>query len=158
MPEVGRPTVMTQEVLDKLEYAFSIGCTDEEACIYADISPATLYNYQKDNPKFLERKELLKQTPILRARETVVKSLNSPDMAFRYLERKKKDEFAVRVENTGKDGKDLPIPILANLNVPSNDGHQENIETHESDQGSTGRDISQQDHLDTPPTDTPLTD
>lgn len=92
----GRPTAMTQETLDKLEYAFSIGCTDKEACLFADIAPATLYNYQEANPAFLERKELLKDKPIFQARQAVIKQFQAGDgeLALKYLERKKKDEFA----------------------------------------------------------------
>jgi len=39
----GRPTKMTPEVIAKLEYAFAISCTDQQACIYAEISVDTLY-------------------------------------------------------------------------------------------------------------------
>lgn len=106
--DVGRPTVMDQKTLDKLDEAFMLGCSDKEACLYADISPRTLYNYQKYNIEFLQRKEQLKETPVLQARKTVVESLkNSPSMAMQYLERKKKEEFAPRTELTGSEGAPL---------------------------------------------------
>lgn len=89
----GRPTKMTEATLKKLEEAFAFGSTDEEACFYADISHQTLYNYQKENPDFVERKEALKQRPILQARRTVVNNLDKPEYAFKYLEKKRKDEF-----------------------------------------------------------------
>ena len=95
----GRRTIMTQEVIDKLEYAFALGCTDNEACLHAGISPATLYNHQERDPKFLERKDLLKSKPIFLARETVLRGVKeNPDIALRFLERKKKDEFSLRTE------------------------------------------------------------
>jgi len=47
----------------KLLDAFSYSFTDEEACVYADISKKTLYNYCDKNPKFLHQKELLKKKP-----------------------------------------------------------------------------------------------
>jgi hypothetical protein len=53
----------------------------------------------------------------------------------------------------GEEGK--PIPILATMNVPNNNGNQENSPATEADQGSTRGDISQQDNLDTPHTDEP---
>lgn len=91
---MGRPTAFTKEVLQKLEHAFSIDCTDEEACFYAGIAPSSLYNYQAKNPKFLERKQALRQRPVLRARMEVVKGIEtSPQFAMRYLERKRPDEF-----------------------------------------------------------------
>jgi hypothetical protein len=90
----GRPTVIDEVVLRKLDEAFSIGATDNEACLYADISPRALYSYQDKHPEFKQRKDLLKEKPILKARTTVINSLNDPEIAFRYLERKRKDEFA----------------------------------------------------------------
>lgn len=98
--KVGRPTVMTQEVVDKLEQAFSMGCSDLEACIFADISKHSLYNYQKENPKFKDRKEQLKENPALLARTTIYNNISSdPDVAKWYLERKKKDEFSLKTES-----------------------------------------------------------
>ena len=90
----GRPTVMTETVLAKLEEAFALGCTDKEACLFADISPDALYKYQRANPEYIKRKEALKETPVLLARTTVVKAVkDNPTMAFQFLERKKRDEF-----------------------------------------------------------------
>lgn len=64
----GRPTKMTNDTVNKLEEAFSWGCTDVEACLYAGISKPTLYDYIKENPSFSDRKESLKQNPTLKAR------------------------------------------------------------------------------------------
>src|ERR1017187_7475559 len=53
-------------------------------------------------------------------------------------------------EITGKDGKDLfPAPLLVNLDVHNNNGHQKNSPTKESDTGSTGGNVGQQDGIDT---------
>lgn len=78
MAEVGRPTIMTTETLRKLEEAFALGCTDLEACLYADISKTTLYDYQQAHPESVERKEELKEHPVLLARQTVIANLSSP--------------------------------------------------------------------------------
>lgn len=89
MAKEGRPTVVTEYVLLKLEEAFAMGCTDLEACVYADISKSTLYKYQENHPEFAERKEELKENPILLARQTVLKSLSEDvNSAWKYLERK----------------------------------------------------------------------
>lgn len=97
----GRPRSVDADTLNKLEGAFSMDCTDGEACILAGISPATLYNYQKENPDFLERKRLLKNTMIAKARSVLAEALNKKDKdtAKWYLERKRKEEFSVRTEN-----------------------------------------------------------
>jgi hypothetical protein len=95
----GRPTICTPETVHKLETAFALGCTDHEACLFANISPATLYNYQNDNPQFLDRKQALKESPILKARTELVKGLEgNPELALKFLERKKRDEFALKTE------------------------------------------------------------
>ncbi len=96
----GRPTVFTKEVLSKLEEAFKIGCTDAEACLNADIGVSTLYKYQKENPKFVERKEILKKTPTYRARKCLTMAVEKkPGLALKYLERKEKDEFSKKTEH-----------------------------------------------------------
>lgn len=102
MAEIGRPTIMTPETISKLEEIFSLGGSDEEACFFAGIGKSTLYNYQKECPEFVERKEALKETPILKARRTVIKSLEEPNHAFRFLERKKRGEFGPTLDISGE--------------------------------------------------------
>lgn len=110
MAKVGRPSVITPEILAKLEEAFLVGASDLEACFYADISKTALYDYQNANPSFTERKEKLKESLKLRAKINVSRSLNSGDVndSKWYLERKAKDEFAQRSimqhAGTGEDG------------------------------------------------------
>jgi hypothetical protein len=98
--EVGRPTVMTPEVLLKLEEAFSVGATDKEAIFLADISPATFYLYCKEHPEYLERKEALKDMPKYRARKNIVGKINDGDVPVSqwYAERKAKEEFSNRTD------------------------------------------------------------
>ena len=92
----GRPTTITSEVILKLEHAFSMGCTDREACLYAGITESPFYSFQEKNPAFQQRKAILKETPILLARQEVIRGLKgNPDHALRFLERRKKDEFSL---------------------------------------------------------------
>lgn len=112
-----QPWKITSEAIQKLEVAFAYDMTDEEACHYADISTSSLYAYQEKNPKFLERKKALKQRPVMKAREEMIKKLStrkiktldkdgnyveidippdSKDLRW-YLERKRKDEFSGKV-------------------------------------------------------------
>lgn len=108
--DVGRPTVFTPQTIDKLEQVFALGGTDLEACFFAGIGKTALYNYQNEHPEFVERKEALKEKPFLKARQTIIAALDKPEHAQWYMERKKKKEFALRIENTGAEGKDL-IPL-----------------------------------------------
>lgn len=105
---MARPTVMTEAVLDKLRQAFLIGATNDEACGYADISVKTLYNYIDKYPEFLQQIEAWKNEPILKAKTTVVKTLDDPKNAQWYLERKAKD-FKTKIEMEGGDN---PIRVL----------------------------------------------
>ena len=124
----GRPTVMTDLTINKLEEAFLMGCSDLEACLFADISHQTLYNYQKENPDFVIRKEKLKENPILKARKSVINGLdNDPELSLKFLERKKKAEFSLRTEVTGAEGKPLFLPsdILEKNNLNESNKKEE---------------------------------
>lgn len=123
--DTGRPTVMTPETLTNLEQAFSLGCTDMEACFFANIGKSALYNYQKEHPEFAERKEALKEKMIFAARTVIANSLadNDKDTAKWLLERKRKQEFSTRIENTGADGEPLQMPVLNILPVRVENGN-----------------------------------
>lgn len=96
----GRPSEMTELKVKKLEEAFALDCSVWEACFYADISKQTYYNRLEANPELVDRFEALREKPILTARQTVVKAIKiNPDMALKYLERKRKAEFSTRIEN-----------------------------------------------------------
>ena len=97
---VGRPTVMTPEIISKLEEAFSIGATDKEAIFVANISSTTFYKYCQENPEFAERKERLKDMPKYKARKNIVDKINSGDVPTSqwYAERKAKEEFSNRTD------------------------------------------------------------
>lgn len=115
MAKVGRPETINTEIKDQLKQAFAIGASDEEACSYANIACSVLYAYQERHPEFLEEKNRLKQKPILKARQEVVKGLdNNPEFSLKFMERKKKDEFSIRTEHTGQDGEAIQVIINKN--------------------------------------------
>jgi hypothetical protein len=127
--DTGRPTKLTPETITKLETAFSLGCSDVEACLYADISKTALYNYQNNNPEFVNRKEMLKDKLIFKSRTVIAEALNNgdKDMAKWYLERKKKSEFATRQELTGEDGESL-TPVINILPIEVKNGNSSDTE------------------------------
>jgi len=106
MAKDGRPTVMTPETIAKLEEAFLNGASDKEAIFQANIGSSTFYEYCKENPNFAERKEDLKDQVKYRARKNIVQAIEGGDKTLSqwYLERKVKEEFSPRVEQTGKEG------------------------------------------------------
>lgn len=106
---------MTPEYILKLEQAFSIDATIWEACSYADISTNTYYNWIKEKPELLERFNRLREKPVLSARQTVVKSIKeNPEMALKYLERKRKKEFSLRTEIWQEEGEVFKMDVTVN--------------------------------------------
>ena len=96
----GRPTVMTQDTVNKLEYAFSIGASAEEATHYAGISRQTFYLWLKEHPEYSDRIEDLRMKPVLKARVALFNSLNDPHHAKWYLKKKRTAEFGDQVDIT----------------------------------------------------------
>lgn len=125
----GRPSTMTQDTLQKLEEAFSMGCSDMEACFYAGIAETTLYYYQQDNPDYLRKKELLKQNPLVKARNTIISNLHKADVAQWYLERRNRIEFGNKTE-TDVNVIVKPQPIMGgnSLDVPKDNSDKKDIQ------------------------------
>ncbi len=93
---IGRPTVMTEETVNKLEQGFTMGFSDEEACIYANVSKQTLYDYCKRNLGYTDRKEGLKNHTKLLAKTNIYNAIKEDkkiEDSKWYLERKAKKEF-----------------------------------------------------------------
>ncbi len=109
----GRPTVMTTDIIAKLEEAFLHGASDKEACSFVGIGNTTLYDYCQANPEFSERKEALKDMIKYRARVNISEAITKGDKTLSqwYLERKVKDEFSQKTETdlTSK-GESITIP------------------------------------------------
>lgn len=116
MPDLGgRPLECTEDVIAKLEYAFRDGAHIYEACAMADIAPSTYYRWLKTIEGFETRMDVAKDYVTEIAQAVVARSITKkkdPETAKWWLERRKKDKFSTRSEITGKDGKDLPAPIL----------------------------------------------
>lgn len=112
MAEVGRPTVMTPQTIEKLEEGFTYGFTDVEACLFAGISKTALYEYCKDHPEFAERKEELKNHPTMLAKRNVHDALVDKDQQTSkwYLERKAPDY---------KTKQEVSADITATVNAPT---------------------------------------
>ncbi len=98
---VGRPVFDGKdenEVVAKLQYAFSIGAQVKEACNLADISTNSFYRYCKKYPEFRNKIDRLQTTLILLARKNVANAIFAGDLKTScwYLERKCSQEFLLR--------------------------------------------------------------
>lgn len=86
-------------VIAKLEEAAAIDASVDEMCFYADISRDSFYRYWNAHPEFRHRIEQLRNKPVLLARQEFIKGITgNPEIAIKYLERKKKDEFSPKSE------------------------------------------------------------
>lgn len=120
-PKVGQPTKMNEDTLKLLREAFTWGCTDSEACCYAEISTTTLYNYCNANPEYLELKNKLKDMPTMKARRIIDASLDGNDLntANRVIDRK--EGTKVKQEITGANGGPLEMTTFNFVPVGPND-------------------------------------
>jgi hypothetical protein len=101
---VGRPTVFTEEVVRKLEEAFSMDCTDEEACAYAGIGERTYYDHKAADEAFSQRVERAKQFCFVLAKKTVLKAMQDDDgaLAMKWLKNRQRDRYHEKVEQDVK--------------------------------------------------------
>ena len=77
--KVGRPTAMTKEVIDKLEWCFAKGFTDQQASDYVGIDITTLYQYCREYPEFSHKKEALKTQLVIKSKLLLAKSIEGGD-------------------------------------------------------------------------------
>lgn len=80
--------------------------TWDECALFANVSVSSLYLWLKEEPGLRERLEELRNKPFLKARSTLMKSLDETDGAQWYMERKKKKEFGKNMDVTS-DGNEL---------------------------------------------------
>ena len=87
-PEVPKIGTLNEDIIRRLEDAFSLGCSDAEACCFAGVTLQVFQEHLKSDPAFKDRREILKQRPQLLARQTVFKALKEdPQIALEYLDR-----------------------------------------------------------------------
>ena len=66
---------------------------------------------------FSERMKALKHTPVLKARQVVIDNLDDVNTAKWYLERKRKEEFSVRLHGLPTEEEDdPPTPFVIQVN------------------------------------------
>jgi len=119
----GRPTLMTESTIAKLKEGFAQGFSVRNACIWADIGQDTYYDYCKKFPEFSDQCKTLQQKPLIKSILVINKALNEGDVSTAkwYAERKAKDEFSLRNELTGEDGKAIENNV--NIKVKFVDGN-----------------------------------
>lgn len=101
-------------VTSKLLQAAEWDCNIREMCIHAGISMPAFDRYCKKYPKFRKHLEALRERPVITAKQTVAKKINSNYYtAMDFLSRKRKDDYSQRNENLGGDLKDFVPPTMS---------------------------------------------
>jgi hypothetical protein len=128
MAEVGRPTVMTPEVIEKIEEELKNGATLAHASFLADISLRTLYNYFDSNPEFKQRCELLQGMVAYRARVNIKNKIEAGDIdtSKYWLDRKDKD-FKQKQDITTNDESLNPVLVKFITDEGSRNTHPDRV-------------------------------
>lgn len=94
----GRPSVITPDVLSKLEAAFCNDFTDQQALEHAGISSATYYRWLKYDAEFRERMRRAQNYPIILAKRAVIAAIKKGDgkLALRFLERRQSERYSTK--------------------------------------------------------------
>ena len=94
---LGRPTVVNEDVILRLETAFALGCNTKEALAFAELSKDAYSRLLQRQPEFRERFKQLRETPVLQAKRNVALAIAAGDVAVSrwYLERRA-PEFSPR--------------------------------------------------------------
>ena len=110
---MGRPSVITPDVLSKLEAAFCNDFTDQQAFEHAGISSATYYRWLKQNEEFRERMLRAQSYPVTLAKRALIAAIKEGDgkLALRYLERRQPERYRCKIESMSLS----PIPITVIL-------------------------------------------
>lgn len=117
----GRPTIMTPDTVKKLKEGFAQGFSIDNACIWAEISRQTYFDYCKVHPEFSDLCKTLQKKPLIKSISVINEALNSGDVSTAkwYAERKAKDEFSLRNELTGENGEPIKNEIDIKVNFIS---------------------------------------
>ena len=109
----GRPTVMTEAIVGKLEYGFMKGLNVTECCHYADISRTAFYDYLDKNPEFANRIEELRSYTSAKAKLNITEAIEEGDrdLSKWWLERRNRDEFSTKQEIAADVQNDVTISI-----------------------------------------------
>jgi hypothetical protein len=94
--KVGRPSVINEDIVRKLECALASGFNISFACNYAGISTSTFYEHKALDKEFAYRVRTAEDWATLRARQIVLQAIDNGDVATAkwYLSCKARAEFS----------------------------------------------------------------
>lgn len=108
--KTGRPSVINDDALRKIEEGALLGLNNSSLCLFADISQSAFYNYIKEHPSLKDRIDLLRNNNNILAMRNVRKGLEDTDKKERgimtrwFLEKTDPDfnsKLSVDVQSSG---------------------------------------------------------
>lgn len=132
----GRPTVITEVTVRKLEQALQDGLSVSEACFVSGIGRTTYYEHKANDMDFANKMELAKQWVTIKAKKTVVHAIDGGNItaARWWLEHKARNEFGLHpVDEDSEWGKqteanaqnDKLLQILESMGAIAKEARQE---------------------------------
>ena len=113
--------MIRKEQWDEFLKGLRCGLSLTDSCAHTSIDRGTVYNRKKRDAKFSAEFEKALIAPKVRAIQVVQRAFGASwQSAAWWLERKHKDEFALRSEHVGANGQPLEINIV---NYASPNGH-----------------------------------
>lgn len=106
--QTGRPTVMTEAIVQKLEQALRDGFTVEMACYVSGVSRSTFYSHLTSDEDFSDKMTLAQEWTTQRAKQVVSQAIDAGDVktAQWWLERKQRQEFSPNQSPVKQQGED----------------------------------------------------
>lgn len=103
------------EVIEILKPFFKMGCSVTKACSYAGIPRTTIQTWIENDDTLRLKVEAWQNEPNAMARSNWLAKMAEGDYnaSKDWISKREKDEFADRVENTGKDGEPLTIQVIS---------------------------------------------
>lgn len=97
--------VDVNEYLANIEPFMQQGLTMHEACLQSYTPYRTMKDYYDNDEAVRIKVQRMEQYAVVVAKETLLKGIKrDPNLALKYLERKKKDEFSLRTETDVTSG------------------------------------------------------
>jgi hypothetical protein len=123
--QIGRPTLINDDLVQKLEAAVRDGFSIDTACRLSGISRSTYYEHFRQDEDFSDKMKLAQEWTTQRAKQVVAQAIDKGDLkaAQWWLERKARAEFATNMPvlptpkkelfGNGVNDKFLPLLIKA---------------------------------------------
>ncbi|MBM9515208.1 hypothetical protein [Desulfogranum marinum] len=117
----GRPSVITDSVINLLEEAFMMDYSNNEACLYAGIGTTAYYDFIKRNAEYAERFETLKESPKMKAKKRIVDSLSSDTSTAKWYLERRSSEYSPKSQIDIQHTHTLDAQLLDTIRQYNND-------------------------------------